>query len=470
LALQFLKYFEHVIAENKGAGWLVGPRLTVTDLVLYHLSSWLDGGLDGGIVGGEVCVNDSSVLDSYPLVRQHKESIDNLFSVIEFRDQYKSPYSTFDFVPPNVDASRSDKNVPDNLPRGAKRRLSTDGLPKNVSRCKSSDQITKHPGAPSPAKRRSSKDDNDLELQEHETKKTDKMMSTPMRRKPSFEVDEVEDEFPRRKPRGVSLPPRPRPTIIDDDDDDDKDFNFSDESEELEDLNNSAKSLLDFAGMKNRNELWDDSSTDSFDDESSFSSVEHNLEGLKVRLQSGIGKEKKIPSSSDPGSRKKKAGKKKKRKRKKDKKNKKSRRESDTIEKIAPKLPANTPRHVKRTRKSDSILGMKKTPKPPEEPRNVNSAKPPKDNEAKEVLTIFNSTKPPKDDEAKTTKSNQSAQEAEEPSKKPKKTDKPASKEATPKNEKKVKRLPAGGSRKGVKRFPSNDPRISIQSGLKGTH
>jgi hypothetical protein len=51
--------------------------------------------------------------------------------------------------------------------------------------------------------------------------------------------------------------------------------------------------------------MWDDSSTDSFDGETSLSSLEHNLEVLKVRLQSGIGKDKEMTLCQDPALRKK---------------------------------------------------------------------------------------------------------------------------------------------------------------------
>ncbi|CAB9506161.1 S-crystallin [Seminavis robusta] len=450
---KYLKYFESVLEENKLAGWLVGSNMTVADLSVYHLSSWLNGGLDGGVQGGDAYMFDSSILEKYPLLRKHREAIENHISVVRFREQFQSPYSSFDFVPYD-DSESSGNQLSDNLPRGARRRLSADHLPKNVARSKSSDHLPRHPGfsAPSPAKRRSSKDDNEPS---QPAKKTDKMMSAPLRRKPSFDSDEAEEELPRRKSRGMSLPPRTRPIIIDDDEDDD--LGFSDESEDSEDQP-GASYLLNL-GSKKANELFDDSSTDSFDDEASTTSVEHGLEGLKNRLQSALEKEKEL-SSSDPTARKKKADKKKKHKKKKDKKKKKkkSKRESDTM--VPPKLPPNTPR-ASSTKKSSEKSLSKATGKPKEDDTEPKSGK--SSSSRTEASKEGSSKAKDKDEEGKTSKT-KSSSTSEKSSKQ--KSQKPSSKENTPKRQKKVKRH-LSGSPKGTKRFPSNNPRESMKSSFK---
>lgn len=111
----------------------------------------------------------------------------------------------------------ADKGARDNHPRGVRRRPSSDGFPKNVSRSKSLDQIPnkpgwRHPGfsAPSPAKRRLSRENIEREP-ERKAKKTDKMMAAPLRRKASFDSELPADtnEESRHKSHGALMPPRP---------------------------------------------------------------------------------------------------------------------------------------------------------------------------------------------------------------------------------------------------------------------
>ena len=368
-----------MLEDNNDNGCLVGNHVTIADLFLYHLVAWLDGGLDGGLLDGELRAIDSSVLDEYPLLRQHNEAIERNPAVVNFREQHKSPYLTFDFVPqdsaPGVsEGKRADsrparvKRMPssDGLPRnekrsgnrlrGARRIPSNDGLPRNVARSKSSDGIS----APFPAKRRESLREND-DAFSNQAKEADTMMKAPLRRKASFDYVADDDFGPGRKARGASMPPRARPVIIDDDEDDN--VNFSDESDNSTDLNESYASLL--AGdqqfthsptfgrskftnsplRKKRDEFWDDSSTSSFGDGTSLSSVEHDLAALNMRVE--VKREEERASLSDPVASHEKDDAIQRKKRRTKKKP-----APGTTRKIAPpRLPVNAPRHVPPKRK-----------------------------------------------------------------------------------------------------------------------
>ena len=371
-------------------------------MFLYHLVSWLqDGGADSGVLDGELFAIGSSVLDDYPLLRQHKASIERDPAVVYFRDQHKSPYSTFDFVPqdaapeatvgkgidsrpagvrrrpsgdglsvselrsdnrpkivrrlPSTDSIPSnDKRLNNRPPRRAKRTSSQGVLPKNVARSKSSDMVPKAPVRPGPngTVEGDSVSGND--------KKSFSTMKTPLRRKESFDVDSFGSG---RKSRGGSMPPRPRPTIFDDDDDY---VNFSDESEI--DLNESFASLsgvsppppthsptlgrnpsINSPKRGKREEFWDDSSTSSFDDETSRSSVEHDLAALNMRVA--------VKRKEEEASRERQSAAQKEKKRR---KKAESRPKKNTAHIV---LPSNAPRHVapKKKKKPPRKQPAKKT-------------------------------------------------------------------------------------------------------------
>ena len=354
-------------------------------MFLYHLVSWLqDSGSDSGVLDGELLAIGSSVLNDYPLLRQHKASIERNSAVIYFRDQHKSPYSTFDFIPQNIVPESAGGKVMDSRPAGvrrmpsgdglpiselrsdnrpkivrrlpstdsipsddrrlnnrpprrAKRTSSQGGLPKNVARSKSSDQVPKAPVRQAP---NGTADDDSCS---GNTKKTGSITKTPLRRKESFDVDSFGSG---RISRGGSMPPRARPAIFDDDDDY---VNFSDESEI--DLNESFASLggvpppppthsptlggnqyMYSPKRDKRDEFWDDSSTSSFDDETSRSSVEHDLAALKMRVE--------VKRKEEEASRERQSAAQKEKKRR---KKAESRPKKNTGHIV---LPSNAPRHV----------------------------------------------------------------------------------------------------------------------------
>lgn len=92
---------------------------------------------------------------------------------------------------------------------------------------------------------------------------------------------------------------------------------------------------------KKRDEFWDESSSESFDDESSFSSVEHDLKGLKKRLKSPLENKSKYSPEQGPAPYNWKVDRKKRRKKKKEEKDVRS---SAKMKKV-PKLPVNMPRN-----------------------------------------------------------------------------------------------------------------------------
>lgn len=342
--------------------------MTIADLVLYRLVSWLEGTLEAGFDCGKLQRINSSILNNYPLLRQHRESIDKIPSIVGFHKRFQAPYSTFDFTPEEEEPQKSNRKKAINRPKRV-RLTKSDGFPKNVSRSRSADQMPK-------LRRRPSLEENDPTVS-LAPKNTDKMIARPIQRKASFDCDAVEEiDDPTSKTRGASMPPRLRSIILDDDDDDD--VNFSDDVSDTDDLNVSSTSLLSFSGRdmfissprkQKSDEFWDDSSSTSFDDESSFSSIERELENFKNSLPSLLKKESGVSSpplqvlplppsglrvNGDQAA--------KKTRRKKASRIKRKSKAANEKRATRPKLPANTPRHLPPKKKQGKLIGKKEPP------------------------------------------------------------------------------------------------------------
>jgi len=85
-----LSYFETSLARSE-SGYLVGDRVTVADLQLYRITSWLRKGIIEGI--------SKDILFDYPRVQAHYEKIESLPEVQVWRSKHAEPYPTFDFSP-----------------------------------------------------------------------------------------------------------------------------------------------------------------------------------------------------------------------------------------------------------------------------------------------------------------------------------------------------------------------------------
>jgi glutathione S-transferase len=86
----FLSHFEKLLEEN-GTGWLVGKKVTVADLQLQRVTSWVKSGMLDGI--------PKDLVDGYPLVKAHDERIEALPEVVAWRAKYPTPYTDFEFQP-----------------------------------------------------------------------------------------------------------------------------------------------------------------------------------------------------------------------------------------------------------------------------------------------------------------------------------------------------------------------------------
>jgi prostaglandin-H2 D-isomerase / glutathione transferase len=86
----FLSYFENMLSSND-SGWLVGKDITIADLQLYRLETWVGSSMLDGI--------PAATLDPFPLVRAHKERIESLPEVLSWRSKHPTPYTDFAFEP-----------------------------------------------------------------------------------------------------------------------------------------------------------------------------------------------------------------------------------------------------------------------------------------------------------------------------------------------------------------------------------
>jgi len=88
----YLGYFEKVLNANP-SGWLVGNTVTIADLQLHRITSWVSSGMLDGI--------PKTILDDYPLVKVHNENIEALPSVVKWRTEHPTPYQDFQHTPPS---------------------------------------------------------------------------------------------------------------------------------------------------------------------------------------------------------------------------------------------------------------------------------------------------------------------------------------------------------------------------------
>lgn len=92
---KYLAVLEAVLQENNqtaGGSWLVGDSVTIADLQLYRLASWISsGGLDG--------IPPALVRDGFPRIAAHLAAIEALPPVREWRAQHPTPYADFVFNP-----------------------------------------------------------------------------------------------------------------------------------------------------------------------------------------------------------------------------------------------------------------------------------------------------------------------------------------------------------------------------------
>lgn len=86
----FLSYFEKMLKTND-TGWLVGDKVTLADVQLTRVQSWVSSGILDGI--------PKDLLNGYPLVKAHFKRIEALPAVVAWRTQYPTPYNDFEFDP-----------------------------------------------------------------------------------------------------------------------------------------------------------------------------------------------------------------------------------------------------------------------------------------------------------------------------------------------------------------------------------
>ena len=102
--LQYLSFFERVLESNfsRFGGWVAQRTLTIADLRLYQLHSWLSGSFGACLNGDRLDGMTEEILNGFPLLELHKERVEELCDVVAYRSQFSWPYSTFDFSPDEV--------------------------------------------------------------------------------------------------------------------------------------------------------------------------------------------------------------------------------------------------------------------------------------------------------------------------------------------------------------------------------
>uniref|UniRef100_A0A7R9ZQ82 Glutathione S-transferase n=1 Tax=Craspedostauros australis TaxID=1486917 RepID=A0A7R9ZQ82_9STRA len=86
--LMYMAYLNGVLEKN-GSGWFVGDSVTIADLMVLRVTSWVGSGMLDGI--------PPETLDPFPLIKAHMEKIAALPEVKEFRDKHTTPYGNFKF-------------------------------------------------------------------------------------------------------------------------------------------------------------------------------------------------------------------------------------------------------------------------------------------------------------------------------------------------------------------------------------
>ncbi|KAL7563578.1 hypothetical protein ACA910_006469 [Epithemia clementina (nom. ined.)] len=98
----YLLYFEQALVnnsiQNASNYWLVGDSITIADLCLHRITSWIGSGILSGI--------PADLVDQYPALKKHYTAIEALPEVLAFRKKYPTPYTTFDYVPDEDMAKR----------------------------------------------------------------------------------------------------------------------------------------------------------------------------------------------------------------------------------------------------------------------------------------------------------------------------------------------------------------------------
>jgi glutathione S-transferase len=84
----YFSHFEKVLKEN-GTGWLVGKKVTIADIQLHRVPTWVMSGMLDGI--------PKDLVDGYPLVKAHHERIEALPEVVVWRANHPTPYTNFEF-------------------------------------------------------------------------------------------------------------------------------------------------------------------------------------------------------------------------------------------------------------------------------------------------------------------------------------------------------------------------------------
>ena len=75
------------------------PTLTIADLRLYQLHTWLSGSFGACLHGERLDGMPKEILNGFPLLELHKERVEETSDVMAFRGQFPWPYATFNFNP-----------------------------------------------------------------------------------------------------------------------------------------------------------------------------------------------------------------------------------------------------------------------------------------------------------------------------------------------------------------------------------
>ena len=87
----YLNFFETALS-NSESGWIVGNSITIADLALHRFVAWISGGFMDGI--------PADLVNGYPKLKKHFDTIEALPEVVAFRKNYPTPYpDSFDYVP-----------------------------------------------------------------------------------------------------------------------------------------------------------------------------------------------------------------------------------------------------------------------------------------------------------------------------------------------------------------------------------
>lgn len=99
--MQILSFFERVLENNfsKFGVWVAQSTVTIADLRLYQLHTWLSGSFGACLRGDRLDGMPPDILKGFPLLELHKERVEEIAEVMAFRSHFSWPYSTFYFDP-----------------------------------------------------------------------------------------------------------------------------------------------------------------------------------------------------------------------------------------------------------------------------------------------------------------------------------------------------------------------------------